>query len=157
MSKLVDISITNYGAETIYTVGPLRFADVMANEELKRAAGLAKRAVAVDPGGYTEDDEGKPLQVTADTITDYQALVVSVICGTVRKVNGEERHLTEADINEMDLQEVLVLFNAVQHVIKPQEGGRQAVTFQVLTGSDGDVGEGVHTVRDDAKQVHSDA
>ena len=157
-NKLVDIEITEDDVTTTYAVGPLLFADVMANEELKAAAGFkTRKAVVVDPGGYEHDDEGRPVpEVTSENISDYQSMVVSVICGTVRKRDGEKIHLTDDDINELSLQHVLVLFNAIQQVIKPQEGGRQAVTFQVVTGSDGDAGESVPGVRDDAEPVHSE-
>ena len=61
--------------------------------------------------------------------------------------------LTEDDINEMDLQAVLALFAAIQQTFKLDEGGRFSAMFQIIEEDAVDVGEGVSSVRDDAKPV----
>ena len=161
MKKLVDVAITNHDETRVYTIGPLRFEEVMANEELKKAAGLiaSQKKKDVVPGtGYDTDDSGNPVeQVVEATITDYQSMVVSIICGTVRKIDGEDVRLTSDDVNDMDLVEAMALFNAIQQIIKPQEGGRKAVTFQVIGDDDGGSREGVQELRDDAEPVRPDA
>jgi hypothetical protein len=170
MKKLVDIQIKVGDEATVYTCGPLRWGHAMSNDQLAAALGMAKQpngngaaAPDVQPGGYDLEDEDKPpherieAMKQATQITDLQGLVVTTVCGSVRKINGEPVNMTEDDVNAMDLQAVLALFAAIQQTFKLDEGGRFSAMFQILEKDAVDVGEGVSSVQHDTKPVPEDS
>lgn len=146
MQKLTDIVISEDGQETTYSVGPLKFGAVMKSRALKRLAGFDKATGAAreeDNDLPAEDRQAQVQKMIDEGDVDVLELMPVVICGTVRKIDGERVEMTPGDVDDLSLPHATSLFQAIFEALGLKEGGRLATTFRVQSGGDAEAREGV--------------
>lgn len=148
MQKLTTIEITEGEETTVYEVGAMKFGAVMANPILKRAAGYGKsrpaRSIVEDEEtDLPAEDRPAVAALLEEDEADVASLIPTVICGTVRTINGEPVTMTEGDLNELSFPHVNALGQAIMEALGLKEGGRQVATFRVRTDGDAAPGAGV--------------